>query len=452
MPKPILLPLDQLDLANKAQKRLQVRESENPETIARYAEIYRERGAEALPAIRVVRDTDTGCHWLTDGWHRAKAARKAGLEAIPAVIDQGDVRDATLAALGANGDHGLPLTLAERTANATALLQDGQWRKWSDARIAKHVHISPQLVAKLRRKVPGAQVETRERADGTTVRPTNSRAKAAAKAKAEPAIRLEVGAATVPAIDMLDIALREQPELAKLAQPKRYILAALWLAGKPLDRDTLSALLNHPVDVHPGQLRRAGLLEETNGCGYMLSEEACELLRGLPWETQDGRHWITDEPGELGQEIWPDGKPGANDQADEPETLGPADVTPAAEKPAPAKPTAQPAPAPAARPGAKSERQLLADAIERKPIVTTECAFREWALLVLIVGIDTHPAIRWGDEGLATAKAALGEIFARNLADAIRAGNPRLPDTATLARLFGIDPEVLRIQAEGAKP
>lgn len=100
------------------------------------------------------------------------------------------------------------------------------------------------------------------------------------------------------------------------------------------------------------------------------------------------------------------------------------------------------------------ERELLADAIEAEPgrwnTSQASLSHRDWCLLVLIVGLDSQPAATWSDTWRASALTHLDEAFAKRLAAELRRGNPKLPDTALLARLYGHDADSLRIQAERA--
>lgn len=445
-------PLAQLDLRDRAQRTLQQREQEHADAIARYADLYRGQGADALPPIRVVR-CENGVHLLTDGWHRVRAALKADLTDLPAIVSEGDLRSALLAALTANGDHGIPTSLAERTAAATTLLEDPEWRRWSDKRIARHAHISPQLVAKIRKRTPGAQVDERETSAGRTQRSVNSRAQATTKD--QPAIRVQVGAADVPALDMLAIALRDHPGLDRLPEIKRRILAALWLAGRPVDRDTLAALIDGRPDVHPGQLRRQGLTSGDHA-GWSLTDEGIALLRGTRWKHQDGQAYDLDTPGTLGARISApviDPPPATATATPEPPELAIEDADDEEENAAPAP---APAPAAAAAPAPTDQaitlRLALADRLERGKPAWRGTDTERLALLVLAL-TDRGDGQRWGRDLLERADLLLQEALLAVLIDDLRSGDTRLaayPAIPDLARLLGIDPDTLRIQAGAA--
>jgi len=75
-----------------------------------------------MPPITVFFDrTD---HWLADGFHRFFGPQKVGRESILAEIHNGTRRDAILYACGANNEHGLRRTNADKRKAITLLLQD----------------------------------------------------------------------------------------------------------------------------------------------------------------------------------------------------------------------------------------------------------------------------------------------------------------------------------------
>lgn len=442
MPTNPTIPLASLDLKDRAQRSLQVRERESTEAIARYAEIYQAQGAEALPPIRVVRVAG-GTHYVVDGFHRVRAALKAGLAELPAKISDGSVRDAMLASLGANGEHGLPLTLAERIEAATALLEDTEWRTWSDARIAKHVHVSPQLVAKLRKKIPGAQVEERKTASGRTQKAVNSRALAATKAAGTQPIDLRVKAAQVDQVEALGQSLTGA--FAGMPPIKTRILAALWLAGQVLDHTTLRALIDGIPDVHPGQLRRSGLVQGSSQDGWALTEEGVRVLQGHRWLTDQGRPYTLTEPGILGQaeERAPaPAAPPAPAKAEPPELSLDEDAEKA--------PSAAPAPAPAAATDPATGLRLALATRLWNGMPAWRGTDSERIALVALVLTDCARGEKWGRDLVQRAEILLHEHLIENLVDELRMGSDRLvgyPSTGDLARLFGIDPDTLRIEA-----
>ena len=134
------LPLDAIRLDGGTQPRASI----DPETVREYAE--RMRAGDHFPPVQVYFDgTD---HWLSDGFHRVKAAREAGLAAIQADVWEGTRDDAFWMSLGANKAHGLPRTNADKARVVKAALQARPGM--SDSQIAEHCGVSDKTVAKHR--------------------------------------------------------------------------------------------------------------------------------------------------------------------------------------------------------------------------------------------------------------------------------------------------------------
>jgi hypothetical protein len=88
--------------------------------------------------------------WLADGFHRVRAAIEAGLSAINADVRQGTRRDALLFSVGANTSQGMRRTREDERRAALTLLNDKEWRKWSDEEIARQCGVSVEMVRALR--------------------------------------------------------------------------------------------------------------------------------------------------------------------------------------------------------------------------------------------------------------------------------------------------------------
>lgn len=162
------LPLTSPTLADRTQPREELDYS----VVDEYAELMN-AGVE-FPPIVVVKSGAT--HHLSDGWHRVEAAKKAGLKSLPANITKGTLDDAILYACGANTDHGLRRTPADKRRAVTVLLRDKEWSKWSDRRIAQHCGVTHPFVAKIRSELTGndsSQTTRRRGADGRTIETAN---------------------------------------------------------------------------------------------------------------------------------------------------------------------------------------------------------------------------------------------------------------------------------------
>ncbi len=112
--------------------------------------------------------SDGDSYWLSDGFHRFEAHQSAGLAEINAEIRDGDLRDAKLFAAGANADHGLRRTQADKRNAILALLTDTEWRGWSDKEIARRTATSDKTVAKMRRDLSGEGVNADFRVEERT--------------------------------------------------------------------------------------------------------------------------------------------------------------------------------------------------------------------------------------------------------------------------------------------
>ncbi|MEV7380714.1 ParB N-terminal domain-containing protein [Streptomyces lydicus] len=99
---------------------------------------------DSLPPILVHRGTMR----VIDGLHRLMATEFLGRQRIDVRFFDGDEDEAFVEAVQANVAHGLPLTLAERTAAAARVVRTHA--EWSDRRIAAVVGLSPKTVGAVR--------------------------------------------------------------------------------------------------------------------------------------------------------------------------------------------------------------------------------------------------------------------------------------------------------------
>ena len=130
----------------KADPRAQLRERMREQHILHCLEGF-EDGTEL--EVTVFRNGEI--YWLADGFHSLAAAKRAGRGFINARIHEGDLRDAILWAAGANSEHhALPREPADIVKALTTLLFDGEWQKWSNREIARHVHCRQERVAEVR--------------------------------------------------------------------------------------------------------------------------------------------------------------------------------------------------------------------------------------------------------------------------------------------------------------
>ncbi len=136
----------------------QSREQINQECVSDYAELVKE-GVE-FPPVRVFFDGVD--YYLADGFHRYFAHLNAGKASITAEVFNGTLRDAILSSLGANSNHGLRPTNADKRKAVQTMLDDFEWSDFSDREIARACCVSHVFVATIRRpKQPEAVKATK---------------------------------------------------------------------------------------------------------------------------------------------------------------------------------------------------------------------------------------------------------------------------------------------------
>lgn len=123
----------------------QSRAAINPETVSDYSEAMAD-GA-VFPPIVVFHDGSD--YWLADGFHRYQAASQARIYEVDADIRQGSQRDAILYSVGANASHGLRRTNDDKRRAVMVLLNDPEWSKWPQTKIAETCGVSQATVSRI---------------------------------------------------------------------------------------------------------------------------------------------------------------------------------------------------------------------------------------------------------------------------------------------------------------
>lgn len=170
---------DQLDADNAVSNRPTVEEvslgslleSDSPRLSGvkmAHARVLAESGAD-LPPILVNRRTMR----VIDGAHRVVAAQLHGRDVIEVQFLDCDEEEAFVLAVEANVAHGLPLSLADRTAAAKRIVASHP--QWSDRAVASVTGLAHKTVGSIRRRLSGEipQPNTRRGRDGK-VRPVDS--------------------------------------------------------------------------------------------------------------------------------------------------------------------------------------------------------------------------------------------------------------------------------------
>lgn len=125
--------------------------------VQHYTEVLLE-GKDKFPPVDLWFDGKS--YWLSDGFHRFHAHKRAGFLDIEAVVNQGTKRDAFLACLKANGKHGKPRTPEERRYVVQMALEDIELGEKTDVEIALICDVSSMTVGRVR-KAMGLEAATR---------------------------------------------------------------------------------------------------------------------------------------------------------------------------------------------------------------------------------------------------------------------------------------------------
>ena len=132
---------------------------------------------------------DGTAYWVADGFHRGSAYRESGATKCPCDVRQGTKRDAILYAVGANTGHGLRRRNEDKKRAVMTLLNDSEWRQWSDREIARRAGVGPDMVAS-HRPAPLSENDSqpeRKCADGRTINTSNiGKTKPVEKVEAKP--------------------------------------------------------------------------------------------------------------------------------------------------------------------------------------------------------------------------------------------------------------------------
>jgi hypothetical protein len=133
-------------------EELQARASLDDGAVEEYAQGM--QAGVVFPPVVVFRDA--GGTWLADGFHRFRAAQRAGLSIMRALVRAGGRRDAILHAVGANTGHGVRRTNADKRRAVTIVLSDKEWRSWNDSDIARACGVDAKTVRHRREAMFGS--------------------------------------------------------------------------------------------------------------------------------------------------------------------------------------------------------------------------------------------------------------------------------------------------------
>lgn len=120
----------------------QMRAKVDDDTVEQYAHLWKAK--HDFPPLDVFYDGEQ--YILADGFHRLYGAEAAKKGSVPCRIHKGTLRDAILFACGANHDHGLHRSRADKRTAVEALLDDEEWGKRSSRWIAEQCKVSHTFV------------------------------------------------------------------------------------------------------------------------------------------------------------------------------------------------------------------------------------------------------------------------------------------------------------------
>jgi hypothetical protein len=185
---------------------------------------------------------DGAVYWLGDGFHRVAAYRDAfpvSTDGIPCEVRAGTRRDAILHAAGANANHGVRRTQADKERAVDTLLRDNEWTQWSDTEIARRCAVDAKTVGNHRRKLAATmeipESTMRKGADGRTTNTANNGRKPAPAPSPEQ--RQYASQVAVAAMHAAAVARLEAAGIAKPAGEFAHRQPAASANGNPLPAD-----------------------------------------------------------------------------------------------------------------------------------------------------------------------------------------------------------------------
>lgn len=130
----------------KKEQLLQSRVELNQEVVQDYHEKMIE--GDKFPPLTVIFDSVN--YYLVDGYHRFYAYIKSKMFDVECDVIDGTYRDAVLKACSVNSVHGLRRTNADKRKAVETLLNDEEWRNWSNVKIAEVCSVDEKFVRSLR--------------------------------------------------------------------------------------------------------------------------------------------------------------------------------------------------------------------------------------------------------------------------------------------------------------
>ncbi len=151
-PKMIQLAINQITI----DPRLQLRADLDRLKIDEYAELLQD--GRVLPPSTVFHSDDR--YLLVDGFQRTAAHIRVGLTEVTVEVKPGGFREALLFACGANANHGLDRSPADKRNAVRTMLADPEWSKLNNNKIAEACQVSHVFVSKMRKQAESEIAES----------------------------------------------------------------------------------------------------------------------------------------------------------------------------------------------------------------------------------------------------------------------------------------------------
>lgn len=132
-----------------ADTEIQTRASLNTEHVADLRLAW-DAKADIPPVIAYF---DKTTYWLSEGFHRLQSAKEAKRGSLLVEVREGSKRDALHNALASNKTHGLRRSNEDKRLAVGKMLDDPEWSKWTDHKIAEHIGVTQPFVSALRKQV-----------------------------------------------------------------------------------------------------------------------------------------------------------------------------------------------------------------------------------------------------------------------------------------------------------
>ncbi len=139
-PKTKQLPVNEIEATSKTQARVRL----DPQIIDEYAQVFQDGGK--FPPIVVFAEKGSERYILADGFHRLQAAQKVGLENIRCEVHEGGPHEALEHALGANVEHGVRRTNADKVRVVQLALADPAYDDMSSRDLGEICRVSHTLI------------------------------------------------------------------------------------------------------------------------------------------------------------------------------------------------------------------------------------------------------------------------------------------------------------------